>query len=250
MNSFFDDIADIYDETRGFPKETMNEVIEIMAKELEDSKKVLEIGVGTGRLAEPLKKNGIEIVGVDISKKMLNIALSKDLDSLVLGDATSLPFKDSSFDSVISVHVLHLISDWEKAVIEVKRTVTGKLISILYKRSGFQGIEEYKEALNSCNYPLRTPGIKERALKDLISPVTIIPIKPFKDILTIRERLRYLKERKHSYTPKTPTEIHELAIKYLENKHARNLNSFATIELEVVIWDIADLSRSIIVVVE
>ncbi|UCG69974.1 MAG: class I SAM-dependent methyltransferase [Thermoplasmata archaeon] len=250
MSSFFDMIVEIYDETRGLPKETMNEVVDVMAKYLKDSNTVLDIGCGTGRFTEPLKDRGIEVVGVDISEKMLEKARLKGIDSLVLSDACRLPFKDSSFDSIICVHVLHLISDWKNAMIELKRVGIGNLVSVLRKRSDFLVIEEYREALSNCGYNLKMSGVREQGLKDRAPPKVIVPIKPFKDIHTIKKRLSLLKERKHSYTQDTPHEIHECAIKYLKNKHAMNLNLFATMELEVVMWDIADLSDSINIVAE
>ena len=72
--------------------------------------------MGTGRLAEPLQNAGFEIVGIDISKKMMSKAREKGVQNLVIADARFIPFKDKSFDVTISVHVLHLISEWKKAL--------------------------------------------------------------------------------------------------------------------------------------
>ena len=43
--------------------------------------------------------------------------------NLVLSDATKLPFQDSSFDILMLVHVLHLIKDWQRAILEAKRVL-------------------------------------------------------------------------------------------------------------------------------
>ena len=38
---------------------------------------ILELGCGTGRISIPIAKAGIEVVGIDISKPMLDLARSK-----------------------------------------------------------------------------------------------------------------------------------------------------------------------------
>ncbi|MEE9150380.1 MAG: class I SAM-dependent methyltransferase [Thermoplasmata archaeon] len=243
MSSFFDTIADIYDETRGLPKQTMKEVIEVMTDVLKDCRKVLEIGIGTGRFAEPLQRKGVEVVGIDISRPMLNKAQLKGLDRLIMGDACSLPFKDSSFDSIISVHVLHLIENCNKALSEIKRVGKGELLSVLYTKSDFEVIEEYREALSRSGFSLKLPGITERDIKKRIPPKREVKIEAFEEMFTIREKLRLLEERKHSYTLETTPGIHKRAIRYLENKHADKMDEPFKSEIEVVFWNIADLQN-------
>src|SRR5207253_1431659 len=84
-------------------------------------KRVLEIGVGTGRYAVPLQKSGIRVVGVDISRKMVEIGLAKGLRDVIFADAARLPFKSGSFDVGTTNHVLHLIPDWRDALSEIAR---------------------------------------------------------------------------------------------------------------------------------
>jgi SAM-dependent methyltransferase len=64
---------------------------------------VLELGVGTGRLALPLVDAGLSVVGIDASKEMLD-ALRAKPDSrrvlAVLGDMAALPFT-STFPVVL-----------------------------------------------------------------------------------------------------------------------------------------------------
>ncbi len=244
MTQFFDTVVDIYDETRGLPKDTMRAVIDAMVDELKDCKKVLEIGIGTGRFAEPLQRRGISIMGIDISPAMIEKARSKGLVNLVMGDVRSLPFKSSSFDSIISVHVLHLIENCDAALREMKRVASGELLSVLYKRSDFGVIEEYKAALNKCGYTLKQPGVCESAIKNMVTPIREVQIEPFKEIHTIRKRLELLAERKHSYTYSAPAKAHECAIEYLRDKYADELDSHYSSDIEVVVWNIADLPES------
>ena len=129
----FDNIADIYDETRSIPKVVLDKFFEkIMGNKNPSGFNpiVLDAGVGTGRIVEPLFDSNIELVGIDISRKMVRKMSGKikrkgasDRVHLILGDVTNLPFRDRSFDTVISVHVLHLLNNWKQAVEETKRTL-------------------------------------------------------------------------------------------------------------------------------
>ena len=70
------------------------------------SGKVLEVAIGTGKNLRYYPQ-GCRIIGVDVSKEMLNIArrragrLSIDV-AFLLGDAEALPFCDKSFDTIVS----------------------------------------------------------------------------------------------------------------------------------------------------
>lgn len=70
--------------------------------------KVLDVGCGTCLLEEPLERIGCDTVGVDLTERMLRLGKTKGLmssGSLVLGDAQILPFRDESFDAVLSCYV-------------------------------------------------------------------------------------------------------------------------------------------------
>ncbi|HYS72124.1 MAG TPA: methyltransferase domain-containing protein, partial [Thermoplasmata archaeon] len=66
----FDRVADVYDETRGLPPRVLAKAISVLSQNLA-GKRVLEIGVGTGRYAVPLQKSGVRVIGVDIAPKMV-----------------------------------------------------------------------------------------------------------------------------------------------------------------------------------
>ncbi len=53
---------------------------------------VLELGVGSGRLAIPLIRRGTPVVGIDASLAMLRLCPRSELLTLVLGDMRTLPF--------------------------------------------------------------------------------------------------------------------------------------------------------------
>src|SRR5215831_9004134 len=112
----FDRVANIYDATRKEPDVVMQATLDVMQNALEGSKRVLDVGVGTGRFAKPLLDRGFSIVGVDVSRQMMAKAAVKGARELVQGDAHCLPFRDASFDAAIFILFLHLVPDWPRAV--------------------------------------------------------------------------------------------------------------------------------------
>src|SRR2546425_4865974 len=116
----FDRVAAIYDETRGLAPRAMARVLAVLVDQLQ-GKRVLEVGVGTGRYAVPLQKSGVRVVGVDISRKMVEFGLAKGLRDVVFADAARLPFVSGAFDVATTNHVLHLIPDWQEALREKLR---------------------------------------------------------------------------------------------------------------------------------
>jgi len=103
-------------------------------RELKRGQKVLDVGCGQGLMLSRLKTTyGINGVGIDVSKKSISYAkknyLNKDLEYKV-ADATKIPYKDKSFDVVVSFDALEHIDDQKKTVTEMVRVLKpgGKLI--------------------------------------------------------------------------------------------------------------------------
>ncbi len=122
----FDRAAEYYDRTRALPPELAARQTEMLAEALAGRSRVLEIGVGTGRIALPLWQSGVPVVGLDLSAPMLHRLRLNAMGSgipLVMGDATALPFGNESLEAVIAAHVLHLIPEWRGAVGETYRAL-------------------------------------------------------------------------------------------------------------------------------
>jgi SAM-dependent methyltransferase len=116
----FDTIAPAYDETRDpLDPATIAEVSRTLRAQGVAS--LLEVGVGTGRVAEPLGRAGLRVTGVDASRGMLARAHAKGLSRLVRGSAYQLPFADGAADAAIFVHVLHLLDEPFAALREATR---------------------------------------------------------------------------------------------------------------------------------
>lgn len=126
----FDHAADFYDATRALPEALARDLIAALARELRlaGATRVLEVGVGTGRIARPLAEHGFRVCGIDIAPRMLT-RLQEQLGpeqvepDLLLGDATRLPLATGSFGAAVLCHVLHLIPPWQDAVAEMRRVL-------------------------------------------------------------------------------------------------------------------------------
>ncbi|MCC6615416.1 MAG: methyltransferase domain-containing protein [Anaerolineae bacterium] len=124
----FDRAADYYDETRGFPPGVSEQAAALIARAggLGARSRVLEVGVGTGRIALPLATHVDAMIGIDLSSAMLARLLSKRRQERVFvakGDITQLPLASRTFDATIAVHIFHLVADYPLALREIARAL-------------------------------------------------------------------------------------------------------------------------------
>lgn len=102
-------------------------------------KTLVDVGVGTGRAALPLARDGFTVTGIDASKAMLdqcrNEAGTIPID-LREGDLTALPCGDETFDSLVSLNVAVHFPNWRDALREWARVVKpgGRLVFDVHSR--------------------------------------------------------------------------------------------------------------------
>ena len=99
--------------------------------------RVLDVGCGTGRNL-PLYDRELDVVGVDVRVELLVTARKRAPDrALVLASAEALPFRDSSFDTVVSGLVFCSVPDPAAGLREIKRVLaaTGTLRMLEHVRS-------------------------------------------------------------------------------------------------------------------
>ena len=129
----FDRATSFYDATRGLPPgvaEQVRDQIRLCTSAGHDTR-FLEIGVGTGRIALPFVQIGADYTGADLSLAMMEVlrkkitAISEGAGrlKLALADAMALPFANASFDVIIMIHLLHLVSDWRQTLRECQRAL-------------------------------------------------------------------------------------------------------------------------------
>ncbi len=82
-------------------------------------KKILEVGVGSGKLMQALRKMGFEVEGIDIS------SASAELAGAQVASATDIPFANDSFDCVLGISIIeHLTQeDGTRFVNEARRVL-------------------------------------------------------------------------------------------------------------------------------
>ncbi len=104
---------------------------------------VLEVGVGRGRTF-PYYPQGVRLHGIELSDVALGIAQQRALElgldaTLRSGDATSLPFPDDHFDTVVFAYVLCTVPDDRRAVAEAVRVLRpgGRLLLVEHVRSTY-----------------------------------------------------------------------------------------------------------------
>ena len=130
----FDRAVEYYDATRGYPAGVAERIRDAIVRETNANyaTRFLELGVGTGRIALPFLQAGYSYTGVDLSLAMMHRLVHK-LDQnttpstwyprLAQADVTLLPFLERTFDVVLAVHVLHLVSDWQRVVLDAQRVL-------------------------------------------------------------------------------------------------------------------------------
>jgi ubiquinone/menaquinone biosynthesis C-methylase UbiE len=84
---------------------------------------VLEVGVGTGMMADTIQDHSCQFVGVDIAWQMLRIAYQKLVKSenlhLVQSDGLHLPFRKECIDLALAMTVLEFVPDPDQILTEI-----------------------------------------------------------------------------------------------------------------------------------
>lgn len=222
MGLSFDRIADRYDTTRWYPDQIMEDILSVLKKNLDPDRPVLDAGVGTGRFAKPLQDSGFTVVGVDISGRMLEKARLKGTEDLLRADVTELPFQDEVFGSAMSVHVLHLISNWRLALREISRVTTGHLVSVAFNKVESPAEELrrfYDQVCADLGYVVRHPGMREREMPEVLEPDDEVAITMHEHPIDVRNIISDYSNRTYSNQWMIPDEIHEQAIEALQERY-------------------------------
>jgi phosphatidylethanolamine/phosphatidyl-N-methylethanolamine N-methyltransferase len=135
--------------------------------------RVLDRGIGTGQSLNYYPQFG-RIVGIDLSTGMLRQCARKIADrdlshaTVLQADAMRLPFADDTFDHVFISHVISVVSDPIKLVIEAQRVAKrGARIVLL---NHFQSTNRFVALLEDwlCPICMKLGWRSDLALQDLI----------------------------------------------------------------------------------
>ncbi len=180
--SLFNKIALIYGMFFDFQLRYFTKIQEKVSSEIDFSKyeSVLDIGCGTGALCKTFYEKGFEVVGVDPSKGMLAQANKKlknlpiKLIHIVPGEP--LPFKDKSFDIVITSYVAHGLKKDERIQLynEMKR-LSKKLVIIHDYNENRALLTSIVECLENGDY-FNFIKIAEKEMKEVFDEVKKINV--------------------------------------------------------------------------
>ena len=97
---------------------------------------VLDIACGNGWLTRSLAKRGLQVTGADI----LPPSNTEDTNNPMFckADVTQLQFHDHAFDTVICAHTLEHVFDIEKALSEVRRVCSKRLIVVVPRQREYR----------------------------------------------------------------------------------------------------------------
>lgn len=116
----YDEVAEDYDRVRApVHQEPARDLVQTIR--LSEDGRLLDVGTGTGLAARSVDR-GIA-VGIDLSLGMARVARGRGLERVAVAAAIDLPFRDQSFDAVVSAFVLHLVPKYETALFDMVRVL-------------------------------------------------------------------------------------------------------------------------------
>ncbi|HUK32663.1 MAG TPA: ubiquinone/menaquinone biosynthesis methyltransferase [Vicinamibacterales bacterium] len=103
--------------------------------------RAVDLATGTGDIAFALAAAGADVIGVDVTLRMIQLANGKKdpgsgAPSFMVGDMTALPFKGGSFDVATAGYGLRNVPDLRAAIDEIHRVLKpgGAALSLDFNR--------------------------------------------------------------------------------------------------------------------
>ncbi|MGZ7440942.1 class I SAM-dependent DNA methyltransferase [Paenibacillus sp. TH7-28] len=96
--------------------------------ELREGRTAIELGVGTGVLGKEVRnRSNASLIGVDISREMLNIAAQKNVyDYLINSSAEEIHLDGQCVDAIFSAFMFHSVYNQKQALCEIGRLLSKK----------------------------------------------------------------------------------------------------------------------------
>lgn len=132
--AMFDDVAPGYDRTNAvlsMGTSALWRLATVRALGIATGDRVLDIAAGTGTSSAAIARAGARVTALDFSAGMIAVGRDRHPDiEFVEGDATALPFDDSSFEAVTVSFGLRNVNDPRKALAEMRRVLVpgGRLV--------------------------------------------------------------------------------------------------------------------------
>jgi SAM-dependent methyltransferase len=216
----FNAIAAVYDETREpLSRGALDKIESTLNRD--GCRKLLEAGVGTGRIAIPLSQRGFDIVGIDVSPGMLAWAKKKGLGRLIMADGNLPPFRRKAFDAVVMAHVLHLLEDPAKTFKALEEIASREVVVLTRARDGAHRnpddsraviYEAIRRAATELGYVTPPVGgwqrnfMREVEFLARLPPNELLTIQDVSGVTTLEERLKHMEKRAYGWSYSFPEE--------------------------------------------
>ncbi len=149
MKNFWDRNAKLYDWFMRKDKDAYEKLYALIRPVVKE-KTVLELAAGTGLISRNIVREAQMIEATDLSDEMIKEAQKCSSSAKLhfsVQNMFCLPYKDSSFDVVITANALHIVPNPEKALCEIRRVL---------KNDGVLIAPTFTHANNSVSGKLRT----------------------------------------------------------------------------------------------
>lgn len=120
VESGYDEIHQLYHERRVKNFWSVRPDINALVKRLSKGDSILDVGCGSGYIASILEKQGFKVTGIDVSRKMLELAKKNAPSSRFLKmDMRTLGFPPRSFDGVICLYsIIHVPRRFHQGILK------------------------------------------------------------------------------------------------------------------------------------
>lgn len=122
-----------------FPGTIRRRLTDLISSKLQSTKSrtVLDYGCGGGWLSILMFKWGFDVVGIDISAKLIrNARIASPKTAFIVCDGENLPFRDKTFGSVVGVSILHH-TNLNLSLNEIRRITNGEASFIFEEPNSF-----------------------------------------------------------------------------------------------------------------
>jgi ubiquinone/menaquinone biosynthesis C-methylase UbiE len=170
--------------------------LEVLKKVVPKKGKGLEIGVGTGRFAQPL---GVSY-GIDPSEKMLEIARRRGIKTFV-GKGENLPFDDDEFDFVLIVITLCFVDNPEQVISESRRVLKddGRLIIGIVDKDSHLGKFYLEKKKEGHRFYKEANFFSAKEIMELLKKYNFKKIVTFQTIFQPLERIKEIERPRKGF---------------------------------------------------
>ena len=154
-NNYWKERAEKFNKTNWVKNSILLDALLSLIPNKKNYGKILEVGVGTGVVANKVVDKYGPMIGLDKSSEMMSKIENKDITTIV-GDAHSLPFDNDQFDLIYMRNLIHYLENQAKAFSEVFRCLKNEGLYLFSQVIPFSDeiSEEYDQLIGrNIHYP-------------------------------------------------------------------------------------------------